>query len=86
VVLGRDPLGRFEPQALLATDLALRALEIVGSFVRRWQVEVTFAEARRRGRTPARTHAGTSGSSRSAHGVIEPSHAPHPSSSAAAPS
>lgn len=45
-VLVRDPLGRFDPQALLATDLALSAAEIVGYFVRRWQVEVTFAEAR----------------------------------------
>ena len=46
-VLVRDPRGRFDPQALLATDLALSAAEIVGYFVRRWQVEVTFAEARR---------------------------------------
>ena len=46
-VLVRDPRGRFEPQALLSTDVALGAAEIVGYFVRRWQVEVTFAEARR---------------------------------------
>ena len=46
-VLVRDPLGRFEPQALLSTDLALSAAEIVGFFVRRWQVEVTFEETRR---------------------------------------
>ncbi len=46
-VLVRDPRGRFDPQALLSTDQALSAPEIVGYFVRRWQVEVTFEEARR---------------------------------------
>jgi hypothetical protein len=46
-VLVRDPLGRFESQALLATDPSLAAPEIVRYFVRRWQVEVTFEEARR---------------------------------------
>jgi DDE superfamily endonuclease len=46
-VLVRDPFARFDPQALLSTDLALSAGEIVGYFVRRWQVEVTFEEARR---------------------------------------
>jgi hypothetical protein len=46
-VLIRDPLGRFDSQALLATEPALSAPEIVQYFVRRWQVEVTFAEARR---------------------------------------
>ena len=46
-VLVRDPLGRFDPQALLATDPALSAVAVVGYFVRRWQVEVTFQETRR---------------------------------------
>ena len=46
-VLVRDPLGRFDPQVLLSTDLALEPLAIVQYFVRRWQVEVTFEEARR---------------------------------------
>lgn len=46
-VLVRDPLGRFDPQALLSTDVSLTAAEIVGYYVRRWQVEVTFAETRR---------------------------------------
>lgn len=46
-VLVRDPHARFDPQALLSTDLALGAETIVGYFVRRWQVEVTFAETRR---------------------------------------
>jgi hypothetical protein len=46
-VLVRDPQGRFDPQALLSTDPALTAGEIVGYYVRRWQVEVTFEESRR---------------------------------------
>ncbi len=46
-VLVRDPRGRFDPQALLSTDATLTAAEVVGYFVRRWQVEVTFAETRR---------------------------------------
>jgi hypothetical protein len=46
-VLVRDPRGRFDPQALLSTDSTLSAVEIVGYYVRRWQVEVTFEEARR---------------------------------------
>lgn len=46
-VLVRDPFARFDPQALLSTDLALDPLAIVQYFVRRWQVEVTFEECRR---------------------------------------
>ena len=45
-VLIRDPAGEFEPQALLSTDQAVRAAQIVEWFVLRWQVEVTFEEAR----------------------------------------
>jgi DDE superfamily endonuclease len=45
-VLIRDPLGEFEPQALLSTDLALSAQQIVEWFVLRWTEEVTFEEAR----------------------------------------
>ena len=45
-VLIRDPLGKFEPQALLSTDLNLTAQQIVEWFVMRWQLEVTFEEAR----------------------------------------
>jgi hypothetical protein len=45
-VLIRDPLSRFAPQALLCTDPAREPAQIVGWFVRRWQVEVTFQEAR----------------------------------------
>lgn len=46
-VLIRDPAGRFDAQALLSTDPALGAEQIVAYYVRRWQVEVTFQEARR---------------------------------------
>ena len=45
-VLIRDPKGRFEPQALLSTDVDLPAVQIVSAFVRRWAMEVTFQEAR----------------------------------------
>ena len=45
-VLLRDPLRRFDPQALLCTDAAQDPLQIVGWFVRRWQLEVTFREVR----------------------------------------
>jgi hypothetical protein len=46
-VLIRDPEKRFDPQALLCTDLTQSPLMIVSWFVRRWQVEVTFQEVRR---------------------------------------
>jgi hypothetical protein len=45
-VLVRDPKRRFEPQALLSTDLNLSARQIVLYFVRRWSMETTFQEAR----------------------------------------
>jgi hypothetical protein len=45
-VLLRDPRGRFDPQALLCTEPASDPLQVVRWFVRRWQVEVTFREAR----------------------------------------
>jgi hypothetical protein len=45
-VLLRDPRHRFEPQALLCTDPGRDPSQIVRWFVRRWQVEVTFREAR----------------------------------------
>ena len=45
-VLLRDPRHRFDPQALLCTDPARDPLQVVRWFVRRWQVEVTFREAR----------------------------------------
>jgi hypothetical protein len=46
-VLIRDPLGKFKTQALLSTDLEAAPKDILGWFVRRWQMEVTFEESRR---------------------------------------
>ena len=45
-VLIRDPRGQFETQALLCTDLHATPAWILDCFVRRWQMEVTFEEAR----------------------------------------
>jgi hypothetical protein len=45
-VMLRDPGKRFDPQALLCTDLAQEPLQIVRWFVQRWQLEVTFREVR----------------------------------------
>jgi hypothetical protein len=46
-VLIRDPLQRFDSQALLCTDLTQSPLTMVSWFVRRWPVEVTFQEVRK---------------------------------------
>ena len=45
-VLIRDPRQRFTPQALLCTDLDRTPEQILGWFVQRWQLEVTFQETR----------------------------------------
>jgi hypothetical protein len=45
-VLLRDPKGAFEPQALLCTDPVCAPHDIIGWFVRRWSLEVTFRETR----------------------------------------
>lgn len=45
-VLVRDPLGRFDPQALLCTDPAQDPVQILRWFVQRWRLEVTFREVR----------------------------------------
>jgi hypothetical protein len=45
-VLVRDPRDRYEPIALLSTCLDWEPVQIVNWFVQRWQVEVTFEEAR----------------------------------------
>jgi hypothetical protein len=45
-VLVRDPLGQFDPQALLCTDPTRDPLQIVRWFIQRWQLEVTFREVR----------------------------------------
>jgi hypothetical protein len=46
-VLVRDPQRRFKTQALLCTDLKADPHKILSWFVMRWQLEVTFQEARR---------------------------------------
>lgn len=46
-VLVRDPDGKLDPKAFLSTNLELHPIEILRHFVRRWQIEVTFAEVRR---------------------------------------
>lgn len=46
-VIVRDPLEEFETQALLCTRQAAWPEQIVEWYLRRWQVEVTFAESRR---------------------------------------
>ncbi len=45
-VLIRDPQGSFTPQALLCTDPSADPTQILEWFVLRWQLEVTFQEAR----------------------------------------
>ena len=45
-VLIRDPAGKFDTQALLCTRLEVTPLQVLEWFVLRWQVEVTFEEAR----------------------------------------
>ena len=45
-VLIRDPQGVFAPQALLCTDPSADPAQILEWFVLRWQLEVTFQEAR----------------------------------------
>lgn len=42
----RDPLGKFKPQALLCNKQEYSPQQILEWFVRRWQMEVTFEEAR----------------------------------------
>jgi hypothetical protein len=45
-VLIRDPKGKFKTQALLCTDLEAQPVQMLQWFRLRWQVEVTFEEAR----------------------------------------
>ena len=45
-VLLRDPRGRLTPYALFCTDPAVDALAILAAYLLRWNVEVTFEEAR----------------------------------------
>jgi hypothetical protein len=45
-VIVRDPEGKFESRVLLCTDQSAQPAQIIGWFVLRWQVEVTFHEVR----------------------------------------
>lgn len=45
-MLLRDPQGKFDPQALVTNEPELTAEQIIDYFIRRWQIEVTFAEVR----------------------------------------
>jgi hypothetical protein len=45
-VLVRDPDAKRDPQAFFSTDVSLEPTDIIALFVRRWQIEVTFAETR----------------------------------------
>jgi len=46
-VLLRDPAGKLRPTALFCTDQELAPVQIVARYVGRWNIEVTFEEARR---------------------------------------
>lgn len=45
-VLMKDPFKEFQPVVLMSTDVMLTANKIIEVFVLRWNVEVTFREAR----------------------------------------
>src|SRR3954470_7248172 len=45
-VIVRDPKRGLPTQALLSTDMTLTPAEILGTYVHRWQMEVTFEEVR----------------------------------------
>jgi hypothetical protein len=45
-VLVRDPQDKLTPQAFLCTDETAEPEQILAWFIRRWQIEVTFEEAR----------------------------------------
>lgn len=45
-VLLRDPAGQFKPVLLMCTDIDLDPVQIIESYVERWNIEVTFHEAR----------------------------------------
>jgi hypothetical protein len=45
-VLIHDPEGRFEPQALQTANQQLAPAQVLTYFIRRWQMEATFEDAR----------------------------------------
>ena len=46
VVLLRDPSGSWRDEALLSTDVALGAQEVVSGYCRRWAIEVAFHDSK----------------------------------------
>ena len=46
LVVMMDPSGKFEPAALMSTDVTISAITIIEEFVKRWSIEVTFREVR----------------------------------------
>ena len=55
-LLIREPQEEFDTQALLCTDLDADPGQIISWFVRRWQMEATFAEVRQRLRFETQRH------------------------------
>jgi hypothetical protein len=45
-VLVKDPENKFNPVLLMCTDQKIDAIEIINTYIERWNVEVTFHEAR----------------------------------------
>ncbi len=45
-VLTRDPDGKLEPKSYFCTDQSQSPVEVLGSFIKRWTIEVTFEESR----------------------------------------
>lgn len=45
-IILRDPQGKLDPITIACTDLSLEPFEIVGHYLKRWPVEVTFEEVR----------------------------------------
>lgn len=46
VVLVHDPAGQWRDEALVCTDVTLRAVEVITGYCRRWSVEVAFCDAK----------------------------------------
>jgi hypothetical protein len=46
VVVVRDPAGKWRDEALLCTDLAMRAEEVILGYMRRWSVEVAYCDSK----------------------------------------
>ena len=45
-IVTRNPHGKREPKAYFCTDQSQPPVEVVGSFIKRWTIEVTFEESR----------------------------------------